>query len=256
MNDPNIVITGNKKVFFASDFHLGSPNYKSSLAREKKIIRWLDSVQDEARSIYILGDIFDFWFEYRHAIPKGYARLQGKFASLCDNGIELVFFTGNHDMWMSDYFTREFGIKIYRKPVSVIINGKRFMIGHGDGLGPGDRKYKIIKRIFENKIARWLFRWVHPDIGVPFASRLSKNSRDINLKKDSEFYGDKEWLIQYCREIENRNHHDIYIFGHRHFPIDLPLNESSRYINLGDWISHFTYAVLHENELKLENFEG
>ena len=256
MDDPAILTPPGKKIYFASDFHLGSPTPEISLEREKKIIRWLNSAKEDAHSIYILGDIFDFWFEYRHTIPKGFARLLGAFADFRDSGIEIIFFTGNHDMWMFDYFPKEFGIPVYKKPISVYIDKKKFMIGHGDGLGPGDRKYKIIKKIFENKVSQWMFSWIHPNIGVPIANILSKNSRDKNLNKDLEFHGEKEWLIQHCRNIEQRDHHDYYIFGHRHFPIDTRFNEVSRYINLGDWMNHFTYAVWDKNEIRLEKFEG
>jgi UDP-2,3-diacylglucosamine hydrolase len=256
MNGQNFVISGNKKVCFASDFHLGSPDYPTSLEREKKIIRWLDSIKNDTSVIFILGDIFDFWFEYRYTIPRGHSRLMGKFAELRDAGIEIIFFTGNHDMWMFDYFPKEFGIPVHRKPVSIKINDVAFHLGHGDGLGPGDRIYKMIKKIFENKFSQWLFSWIHPNLGIPLANYLSKDSRGKNLKKDLEFLGDREWLLQYCREVENKEHHDIYIFGHRHMPLDLPLNEKSRYINLGDWMSHCTYATLSGNEIKLQKFEG
>jgi UDP-2,3-diacylglucosamine hydrolase len=256
MNSQNLVIPENKKVYFASDFHLGSPDFKISLDREKKIVRWLSSVKNDADTIFILGDIFDFWFEYRYSIPRGHSRLLGKFAELRDSGIEIIFFTGNHDMWMFDYFPKEFGIPVRRKPVSIKINNLYLHVGHGDGLGPGDRKYKIIKKIFENRISQWMFSWIHPDLGIPFANFLSKDSRGKNLKKDLEFLGEREWLLQYCREVERKEHHDIYIFGHRHMPLDLPLNEKSRYINLGDWMNHCTYAILNGNEIKLQKFEG
>ena len=256
MNGQNLVIPENKKVFFASDFHLGSPDYQISLDREKKIVRWLSSIKNDAVTIFILGDIFDFWFEYRYSIPKGHSRLLGKFAELRDAGIEIIFFTGNHDMWMFDYFPKEFGITVHRKPVSIKINNITFHIGHGDGLGPGDRIYKIIKKIFENRVSQWMFSWIHPNLGIPFANYLSKDSRGKNLKKDNEFLGEREWLLQYCRDVEHREPHDIYIFGHRHIPLDVPLNEKSRYLNLGDWMSHCTYAIFNGDEIKLQKFEG
>ncbi len=255
MSDLSIVVRENKKVYFASDFHLGSPSYSISLEREKKVVRWLNSIKNDAQCLFILGDIFDFWFEYKHAIPRGYPRLMGCLAGLRDAGIEIFFFTGNHDMWMHDYFPAEFGIRVFKRPVSARINSTEFMLGHGDGLGPGDFTYKLIKKIFENSFCRWLFRWIHPDWGIPLANFLSKNSRDKNLKKDLEFLGDNEWILQHCREVESMDHHDIYMFGHRHLPMDVNVNEKSRYLNLGDWMNHCTYAVMTGNEISLERFE-
>lgn len=256
MADSSFLVPENKRVYFASDFHLGSPSPEISLAREQKIVRWLNTIKTDAYSIYILGDVFDFWFEYKYTVPKGFVRLLGCFAELRDAGITIEFFTGNHDMWMFDYFPREFGINVHRKPVSVSFNGVKFLLGHGDGLGPGDHTYKFIKKFFENKASQWLFQWIHPNLGIPLANFLSKNSRDKNLKKDEEFLGDREWLLQYCRTVEQKEHHDIYIFGHRHYPIDLNLNDNSRYINLGDWMNHCTYAVLANKQVRLEKFEG
>jgi UDP-2,3-diacylglucosamine hydrolase len=256
MDNPTIVVPAGKKIYFASDFHLGSPSYTSSLEREKKIIRWLESARQDAHTIFILGDIFDFWFEYRHSIPKGYTRLLGTFASISDSGIPIKFFTGNHDMWMFDYFTKELGIPVYRKPVTFHINGLKLLIGHGDGLGPGDWQYKLIKKIFENRVLQWMFGWIHPNIGIPLANGLSKSSRDKNLKKDEVFHGDKEWLIRYCRDVEHNDHHDLYVFGHRHYPLDMNFTANSRYINTGDWINHFTYAQLEGNDMYLKTFEG
>ncbi|HLF34652.1 MAG TPA: UDP-2,3-diacylglucosamine diphosphatase [Cyclobacteriaceae bacterium] len=255
MIDLSLSVPENKRVYFASDFHLGSPSHSVSLEREKKVVRWLNSIMHDAHSLFILGDIFDFWFEYGHTIPKGYARLMGCLAGLRDAGIGIYFFTGNHDMWMQDYFPKEFGIRVFRKPATVEINGTRFLLGHGDGLGPGDFKYKVLKKIFENKICQWAFRCIHPDLGIPLANFLSRNSRDVNLKKDLEFLGDKEWILQFCREAELKDHHDIYMFGHRHMPLDININENSRYINLGDWMNHFTYAVTESKKTYIVKFD-
>lgn len=244
-----------KKLFFASDFHLGAPNAEESLNREKKIIRWLNSIKHEAHTIFIMGDIFDFWFEYRHTIPKGFIRLQGKLAELRDEGIPIVFFSGNHDMWMFDYFPQELGIPIYREPISFSTGDKKFLIGHGDGLGPGDYSYKFIKKIFNNKVCQWLFGFLHPNIGIAFANYWSRSSRISQNKKDTEFLGDDEWLYSYCKDQEKEKHHDFYIFGHRHLPLDLKVGESSRYINLGEWVNYYTYAVFNGKNLELKKFE-
>lgn len=250
------VLPANKKVYFASDFHLGAPSKEASLQREKKIIQWMNSIENDAAAIFLLGDIFDFWFEYKRAIPKGFIRLQGKLADLIDKGIPLFFFTGNHDLWMFDYFTNELGIPVYRNPQAFMINGKKFLIGHGDGLGPGDHFYKFLKSIFENRFAQWLFRWIHPDIGMKFAHAWSRGSRISNDEKGDDFKGDEEWLLQYCRSVESDTHHDYYIFGHRHIPLDLEVTAESKYINLGEWVNYAYYAVFDGKKTILEEFKN
>lgn len=250
----DITTAENKKVYFASDFHLGAPSYETSLLREKKVVRWLKEVKSDAQHIFILGDIFDFWFEYKFTIPKGFTRLLGTLMEIRDNGIPLTFFTGNHDMWMFQYFQNEFEIPVYRNPARLKINDKKFLIGHGDGLGPGDKRYKIIKRLFESQVSQWMFRWIHPDIGFRIANNLSKKSRIKNLAKDSEFKGDEEWLYQYCKEIELHEHHDYYIFGHRHLPFSIEINSNSQYMNIGDWIFSYTYGEFDNNEMHIKKF--
>lgn len=249
-------VTTDKSIFFASDFHLGAPNSELSREREKKIVRWLDSIQEEAGMIFLVGDIFDFWFEYRHAIPKGYVRFLGKLAELRDAGIPIIFFSGNHDMWMFDYFPQELDIPIYRNPQSWLINGTSFLVGHGDGLGPGDHVYKVIKKVFRNPLSQWLFARLHPNFGIGLASSLSRRSRSMKDGKEDEYLGDEEWLVQYCHTIEKKTHYDYYIFGHRHLPLDVRLNAQSRYINTGDWIKFFTYACFDGKNLELKTFES
>lgn len=252
-----ITLPSNKKIFFASDFHLGVPNHEQSLEREKRIVRWLDSIQHEAHSIYLIGDIFDFWFEYKHAIPKGFIRLQGKLAELTDKGIPVIFFTGNHDMWMFDYFPKELNIPVYRDPIVVEINSKIFLIGHGDGLGHGDASYKILKKFFNSKICQWLFARIHPNLGIRIAHYWSRKSRISNVKREEKFQGEeKEFLLAYCKELEQKVHHDFYVFGHRHLPLDLRVAENSRYINLGEWVHFNTYAEYDGKEVYLKTFTG
>lgn len=244
-----------KKIFFASDFHLGVPDYKTSLEREKRIVRWLEKIRHEAHTIYLLGDIFDFWFEYRHAIPKGFIRLQGKLAELTDAGIPVVFFTGNHDMWMFDYFTRELSIPIFREPQSLQVGDHKFLIGHGDGLGPGDHTYKFLKKFFASKICQWLFARIHPNLGIGIASYWSRKSRISNLKREEKFEGEEgEFLWTYCNKVESRQHYDFYIFGHRHLPLELNIGNNSRYINLGEWVTFNSYAVYDGKEVVLKTF--
>jgi len=246
----------NKKIFFASDFHLGVPNHQESLARERRIIAWLDSIKDEAHSIYLLGDIFDFWFEYKHAIPRGHIRLQGKLAELRDAGIPIIFFTGNHDMWMFHYFPKEFGIPVYREPQVLEIGEHKLLIGHGDGLGPGDTFYKILKRFFNSRICQWMFARLHPNFGIGLANYWSRNSRISNMKREEKFQGEEnEFLLTYCKDSEKNSHYDFYVFGHRHLPLDLKVGEHSRYINLGEWVHFDTYAVYDGKTVILKYFK-
>ena len=250
------MITTGKNIYFISDFHLGAPDRQKSLVREKRIIRWLNSVQDTASEIYLLGDVFDFWFEYKHAVPRGYVRLLGKLAEMHDLGIKLHYFTGNHDMWVFDYLPEEIGVTLYRQPVSREINGKSFYIGHGDGLGPGDHGYKFIKKVFANKVCQWLFARLHPNFGISLARYFSRKSRIATGTTDEKFLGeDKEWLILFAKELLTTRHYDYFVFGHRHLPIDFSLSEKSKYINLGEWINYNTYAVFDGKELKLETFK-
>jgi UDP-2,3-diacylglucosamine hydrolase len=250
-----ITLPADKKIYFASDFHLGVPDHPSSLEREKRIIHWLNSIRYDAHSIYLVGDIFDFWFEYKHAIPKGFIRFQGKLAELRDAGIPIYFFTGNHDMWLFDYFTKELGIVIYREPLELSINNKKFLIGHGDGLGPGDTIYKIQKKFFNSKVCQWLFARIHPNLGMGIAQVWSKHSRIANTKREEKFNGEEnEFLLTYCREVENTNHHDFYIFGHRHLPLDLAVASNSRYLNLGEWVHFNTYGEFDGDVVSLKTF--
>lgn len=245
------------KIYFISDFHLGAPDKEKSLVREKRIVRWLDMVRSDAAEIYLMGDIFDFWFEYRHAVPRGYVRLLGKLAELADSGIKLHYFTGNHDMWVFDYLPSEIGLTIYREPVERVIGKHTFYIGHGDGLGPGDHGYKFIKKVFANKFCQWLFARLHPNFGIPLALYFSRKSRIATGTADEKFLGEEnEWLIVYSKELLAKKHYDYLIFGHRHLPLDIKLGSESRYINLGEWINYNTYAVFDGNDISLLKFES
>ncbi len=250
------VFSSNKKLYLLSDFHLGAPNAAASLEREKAVVAFLESVRHDAGRIIIAGDIFDFWFEYKKAIPRGFTRLLGKLAELTDSGIPIEVFVGNHDMWMRDYFQQELNIPVHYEPKVYEWNGKRFYIGHGDGLGPGDHGFKFIKKIFRNPVCQWLFGWLHPNLGIGLANYFSRKSREKTGEADAEFLGaDKEWLIIYCKEVLLKVHYDFFIFGHRHYPIDFALNERSRYINLGDWIRNFTYASFDGQDVQLHHWK-
>lgn len=245
----------NPNIYFASDFHLGAPNRESSLAREKRIIRWLDEIKKDASEIYLVGDLFDFWFEYKTVVPRGYSRFLGKLAEICDLGIPVNVFIGNHDMWQFGYLEEEIGVKLFRDPITKTYNGKKFFIGHGDGLGPGDHGYKFLKKVFSNPICQWLFARLHPNFGIWLANYWSGTSRDAN--GDEVFQGkEEEWLYQFATEQLKKEHIDYFIFGHRHLKLDLEVSEKSRYVNLGDWIGFNSYAVFDGEDLDLKVFEG
>jgi UDP-2,3-diacylglucosamine hydrolase len=248
-------LTVNKKIYFASDQHFGAPTAAKSKVREQKFVNWLDAIKNDAEHIFLLGDLFDFWFEYKKAVPKGFVRVLGKLAELSDSGIKIHFFVGNHDLWMNNYFETELNIPTYFKPTEFIFNNKTFLIGHGDGLGPGDKGYKRMKKVFTNSFSKWLYRWLHPDIGIKLAQYLSVKNKLISGDDDVKFLGEEnEWLVQYCKQKLQKKHIDYFLFGHRHLPMEINLAPNSKYINTGDWITHFTYAVFNGNEIMLKSY--
>jgi UDP-2,3-diacylglucosamine hydrolase len=245
-----------KKIYFASDNHLGAPTFEDSLVREKKFVSWLNTISHDAEAIFLLGDLFDFWFEYKTVVPKGFTRTLGKLAELSDSGIPIYYFVGNHDLWMQGYFEKELNIQVYHKPMEFVFNDKAFFIGHGDGLGPGDKGYKRMKKLFTNPVAKWFFRWLHPDLGVRLAQYLSVKNKLISGDEDVTFLGeDKEWLVQYAKHKLQQKHRDYFVFGHRHLPLEIPLGDNSTYFNLGDWIHYYTYAVFDGKSMELKTFE-
>lgn len=245
-----------KRIYFLSDFHLGAPTAAASLDRERTIVRFLDQIKHDAAEIFLVGDLFDFWYEYRLVVPKGHVRLLGKLAELSDAGIPLHFFMGNHDMWVKDYFQKELGMQVYDRPVLFERQGKKLCVGHGDGLGPGDQGYKRLKKIFRNPVAQWLFGILPPAIGIGLANYFSRRSRAQTGSTEEVFLGaDKEWLIQYAKHKQLSEPVDYYVFGHRHLPIDHSIALGARYINLGDWIRYQTYGVMEDGLLQLRCFE-
>jgi UDP-2,3-diacylglucosamine hydrolase len=313
----SINLQKDKKIYFASDFHLGYPDHQTSLARERKVVAWLDSIKNDAQVVFLVGDIFDFWFEYKNVVPKGFVRLLGKLAELSDSGIEIIVFAGNHDIWMFDYFIKELGIKVYREFQEYVISSeflvlgsesnilsseslvlgskseeptkeqinevsrprtqnselrtknkeprtknpepKTFYVVHGDGLGPGDYGYKYLKKVFESKLSQWAFGWIHPHAGISLATWWSGSRKDEErIKRELQFRGDNEWLWSFAKEQEALKHHDFYIFGHRHLLLDLPVNENSRYINLGQWAyddeNSYHFAVFDGVELVVKKY--
>jgi UDP-2,3-diacylglucosamine hydrolase len=246
------------KIYFASDLHLGTPDEITSRTREKLFVQWLEEIKHDAKEIFILGDIFDFWHEYHLVIPKGFIRIQGKIAELCDSGIPIHVFTGNHDLWMFGYLEKELGVMLHTRPIQQEFNGKRFYIGHGDGLGPGDHGYKFIKKVFNNRLCQFFYRWIHPDVGIKIANYFSYKSRYGNKgeKELESFKGEEnEWLIKYCKRKLENEHFDFFLFGHRHLPLDIQVNNTSRYINTGDWLDYNSYAVFDGENLQLKYYK-
>ena len=251
-----IDLTQDKKIYFASDQHFGVPNLQESRKREEKFIRWLDEIKKDAQILFLMGDLFDFWHEWKYVVPKGYIRVLGKIAELKDSGIAIYFFVGNHDLWMKNYFEEELGIPVYFEKRYYEISDKKFLLAHGDGLGPGDKGYKRMKKIFTNPLAQWAFRWLHPDIAMRIANYMSQKNKLISGVEDQKFLGeDKEFLIQYSKEKLKTEDIDYFVFGHRHLPLIFDLEKGAKYINLGDWIVYFTYGVYDGRSFEVKKFE-
>ena len=250
----DIKLNPSKRIYFCSDNHLGSPNGNLSLEREKIFITWLNQIKIDAQAIFFLGDLFDFWFEYKKVVPKGFTRLFGKLAELSDSGIDLFFFVGNHDCWIGNYFEDELGINVFHKKVDLNIDNYNILIGHGDGLGPGDNKYKFLKLLFRNPILKKLFSFIHPDIGISLGSFLSQKNKILSGNEKVFESEDKEMLFSYCKDVLKTKYYHFFIFGHRHIPLDLDLGNNSKYFNTGDWITHFSYLVYDGNSFNLNYF--
>ncbi|MDR2907613.1 MAG: UDP-2,3-diacylglucosamine diphosphatase [Bacteroidales bacterium] len=255
-NIEHISLHSGKKIYFASDFHLGTPNATESALREKRIVCWLDEISKDAQTVFLLGDIFDFWFEYKYVVPKGHTRLLGKLAEMADNGIDIRFFTGNHDLWTFGYLEHEIGLKLYRKPQLFKIDETLCLIGHGDGLGPGDYGYKFIKKVFACRFNQHLFAFLHPWVGIGLANFFSRKSRAKTGGNDALFISkEHECLYQYSQTYLKHNLNVRYfIFGHRHLPLEIKLSETSTYFNTGDWLKydHFLELRMENGELKMK----
>ncbi len=250
-------IPKNKKIYFASDQHFGAPTPEASKKREAIFLNWLDEIEKDASVLFLLGDLFDFWFEYKEVVPKGFVRVLGKLAHFVDSGIEVHYFVGNHDLWMRNYFQTELGIPVYHKPKDFTLENTSFFIGHGDGLGPNDKGYKRMKKLFTNPLAKWLYRLLHPDIGMRLGHYFSVKNKLISGAEDVVFLGEnKEWLAQYAQRKLKQKHRDFFLFGHRHIPMEIELNPKSNYINLGDWITHFTYGIFDGKNFELKKWKG
>lgn len=244
-----------KKTYFVSDAHLGLPPEEKSRYREKLLVRWLDEKRKDAEAFYLLGDIFDYWFEYKKVVPRGFVRFLGKIAEITDSGIPVYFFTGNHDVWVFDYLPSEIGVEVHRKPIIREMHGKIFYLAHGDGLGQGERTYKLLKSIFTSKILQWLYARIHPNASAAFAHRWSMKSR-LSKGNYTPFLGEeKEHLIHHSRELLEEKNIDYFVYGHRHVPYELQLNKKARVIYLGDWFVNFTYGEFDGEQMHLRKFE-
>lgn len=236
-----------------SDVHLGFPSHEESLERERLLVQWLKEAEKDAAEIYLLGDIFDFWFEYKSVVPRGYTRFLGTLAEITDKGIPVHYFTGNHDIWVFDYLPTETGVCVHREPIIKEWNGKRFYLAHGDGLGPFDKNYKLLKAVFTNKFLQWCFKRIHPNFSIGLAYKWSNHSRKKH-HYPKQVEAEKEWLVRYARMVLQKEHFDFFIFGHRHIPYQVQLEENSLFTNLGDWIKNFSYAVFDGERLELRYY--
>ena len=249
-------MTVEKKIYFASDFHLGMPDLERSLEREKSIVSWLNAIANDASAIYLLGDVFDFWFEYKTVVPKGFVRFLGAISRLTDAGIPVYLFPGNHDLWVGKYLEAECGVVVVKGAMTIELGNDICYLHHGDGLGPGDVGYKWLKKVFLSKIAQKAFAMIHPGIGVSFAQKLSKKSRLAQNPKEDNYLGDsKEYLTQFCKQYLlncKTPKPKYFIFGHRHLVLDIDLGEGVRYINLGEWLHRSQYAEYDGLELRLK----
>lgn len=246
-----------KNIYFLSDAHLGSRALRHTRQQERRLVRFLDDIKEKAEAVYLLGDMFDFWFEYRMVVPRGFTRFLGKLSELTDSGVEIHYFAGNHDLWTWDYLVEECGVILHREPMTLSLADKTFYIGHGDGLGDPDPRFRFIRSIFHSPLCQWLFRWVHPDLGMRFGLNWAKHSRLAHGEGgDPPYLGeDKEHLVLYAKDYL-RSHPDVnyFLFGHRHIELDLMLSDQCRMVILGDWISQYTYAVFDGEHLYMENY--
>ncbi|MEN8155711.1 MAG: UDP-2,3-diacylglucosamine diphosphatase [Bacteroidota bacterium] len=242
-------------IYFASDLHLGMYPKEESLQRERHFVKWLDEICEDAKELWLLGDVFDYWFEYRKVVPRGFTRFLGKLATLSDQGVEIHIFTGNHDVWLFKYLPEEIGVTIHRKTLTRSWNNHRFMLGHGDGLLRSDWSYRLLQGLFKNRILQWLYARIHPNGSTAFAQWWSKKSRQKQGAWVSFLGVDKEHQIKYAKKVLQTDPAiEYFLFGHRHVPFWIQLSETSQVISLGDWITNFTYAVFDGEQLHMKKY--
>jgi len=242
-------------IYFASDLHLGMYPPEESKKREKLFVQWLEQIRNDALELWLLGDVFDYWFEYRKVVPRGFTRFLGKLAALSDEGVKIHLIPGNHDIWAFNYLPQEIGLEVHPGPVERNWNSHLFYLGHGDGLHRGDWKYRFLQGMFKNRLLQWLYARIHPNGSITFAHWWSKKSR-LNHGIFDEFLGaDQEHQIQFARKkLEENPAIEFFVFGHRHIPFDIRVGESCRVFCLGDWIGNFTYGVFDGEEFQLKKF--
>ena len=243
------------RIYFASDLHLGMHPEEESLRREKLFVQWLEEIRDNASELWLLGDVFDFWFEYKKVVPRGFTRFLGALATLSDAGVEIHLITGNHDIWIFDYLPEEIGLQVHRQSITRTWNKHLFHLGHGDGLYHNDRKYRMLQAFFKNRTIQWFYARIHPNGSMAFAQRWSKKSRKKHGAIGTFTDADREHQVQFARkELEKNPSIEYFLFGHRHLPFDIRIADHSRVICLGDWIGNFTYGVFDGTEFQLLKF--
>ena len=249
-------MTQKGKIYFVSDVHLGAPAFKNNHEREILFARWLDSINNDVQELYLMGDIFDFWWEYKKVVPRGFTRILGRIADLTDRGIPVYFFPGNHDLWVFDYLPEETGVVVYRKEVIKEFNGKKFFLAHGDGLDAEDVGYLRLKKIFTNRKLQWLFSRLHPNFALMIAHKWAKSSRTSKLEKGEEkFNVNTDGIYGFALDYLKKESIDYYIFGHRHEMADIQMNEKTRFILLGDWITNFSFGIFDGEKFELKKYK-
>jgi UDP-2,3-diacylglucosamine hydrolase len=242
------------KIYFVSDVHLGAPALTNNHERELLFASWLDSIKDDVEELYLMGDIFDFWWEYKKVVPRGFTRILGRIADLTDNGIPVYFFPGNHDLWVFDYLPTELGVKVHHQQIVKEIKGKKFCLAHGDGLDASDVGYNRLKKIFTNKKLQWLFSRLHPNFALQIAHKWSKSSRTAKFEKEDEFNVNVDGMYKFAEGFLKNESIDYFIFGHRHQMVNSPMNESTRFVLLGDWIKNFSYGSFDGEKFELKKY--
>lgn len=240
-----------KKIYFVSDVHLGAPALKNNRQRELLFAGWLDEIKNDVSELYLMGDIFDFWFEYRKVVPRGFTRILGRLAQFTDDGIPVHFFTGNHDLWVFDYLPEETGVVVHTKECIVELNGKKFFLAHGDDFDPKDKAYHRLKKIFTNRKLQWLFSRLHPNFAFYIAHKWSESSRLSKINEQEEFKVKNEGMFKFAENYLKQEFVDYFIFGHRHKMADTVIGEKTKFILLGDWITNFSYGVYDGETFKL-----
>jgi UDP-2,3-diacylglucosamine hydrolase len=234
--------------------HLGAPALNNNKEREKLFAQWLDNIKTDVSELYLMGDIFDFWYEYRKVAPRGFTRILGRIADISDSGVPVHFFTGNHDLWIYDYLPNEIGLILHRNEFITEIAGKKFFLAHGDGFDPDDKGYQFLKKIFTSKKLQWFFSRLHPNFALFLAHKWSKSSRLAKLGTEEDVKVKDEAMYKFARNYLKKERADYFIFGHRHIMVDSKITDSSRLIILGDWINHFSYGVFDGEKFELKKY--